>query len=135
MAVKGLRPLLKSFLQGSWVQPLSQEPITLCTKKSSFLSPQKGKGPMLGCTRGICLPERPCKVVQRQLSTTASLLLRESVPHATVPRAGERQKLMGGSKEPPPRVGKDHQIWLTKTMRWFFRSCTKQAQGRRWQRL
>lgn len=135
LAAKGLRSLLRSFLQGSWVQPPSQEPSTLHTKTSSFLSPQKVKGPVLGCTWGICLAESPCKVVRRQLSTTASLLFRDSVPHATVPRAGERHELTEGSKKTPPRVGKDHQILPIKTMRWFFRSCTKQAQGRRWQRL
>lgn len=134
MAAKGLRSLLRSFLQGSWVQPLSQGPSTLRTKTSSFLSPQKGKGPILGCTWGICLTESPCKVVWRQLSTAASLLFRDSVPHATGPRAGERHVLTEGSKQTPPCVGKDHQIWPIKTTRWFFRSCTKQAQGRRWQR-
>ena len=47
-----------------------------------------------------------------------------------VPGAGQRHKLTGGSKDSPPCAGKDHQIWPIKTMRWFFRSCTKQAQGR-----
>lgn len=119
---------MRSFLQGSWVQPLSQEPGTLCTKKSSFLSPQKGKGSVLGCAWGICLPERPRKVVWRQLSATASLLFLDSVPHATAPRGGERHKLMGGSKETPPHGGKGHQSWLIKTLRWFFRSCANRVQ-------
>lgn len=64
----------------------------------------------------------------RLRSATASLPLLDSVPHATAPRGGERHRLMGGTKETPPRAGKDHQPCLIKTLRWFFRSCTHQVQ-------
>lgn len=98
------------------------------------LIPEPGKGPHAGLHLGHLPSKRPCKVVWRQLSTAASLLLRDTATNTVIPRAGERLELMEGSKKTPPHVGKDHQIWLIETMRWFFRSSTKQDQGRRWQR-